>query len=206
MRKIGIFGGSFNPPHLGHLHLAETVHDALGLDEVLLIPARKPPHKSDKDYAPENHRLAMCRLFAQSHDWMKVEEFELHQKQVSYTYYTVNYLKEVYPEDELYLLIGSDMLLTFTEWHHWQAILKSVSLTCIARQDGEYQKLLACAENLRQFGKIFLVNTESFAVSSTKIRQMIQKNQNYSCYLPEKIVQYIIKENLYTGSDSDCIR
>ena len=206
MRKIGIFGGSFNPPHKGHLHLAETVHDALQLDEVLLIPAKKPPHKSDRDYAPATDRLAMCRLIAESHDWFSVEEFELHQTQVSYTYYTVNYLKSRYPEDKFYLLIGGDMLSSFQTWFHWKEILQSVSLACIAREPGEYETLVSAAENLRQYGEICLVNAESFAVSSTKIRKMVQENQNYSCYLPEKIVKYIRERNLYTGSDSDCIR
>ncbi len=81
-----------------------------------------------------------------------------------------------------------------------------VSLACIAREPEEYQKLLHSAENLRQTGEIYLVNAEIFTVSSTKIRNMLRKNQNCSCYLPEKIVKYIREKNLYTGSDAECIR
>ena len=97
------------------------------------------------------------------------------------------------------------MLLSFTEWFHWKEILKQVSLACIAREPGEDKTLRICAEQLCQYGEICLLNAEAFAVSSTKIREMIQKNENYSCYLPEKIVKYIRTANLYTGSDSDCM-
>ncbi|MDE5768938.1 MAG: nicotinate-nicotinamide nucleotide adenylyltransferase, partial [Oscillospiraceae bacterium] len=113
------------------------------------------------------------------------------------TYYTVKYFKKNFPDNALFLLIGSDMLLSFTSWFRWQEILQSVSLACIARKDGETEKLAVQAKFLRQFGEIFLINTQSFAVSSTKIREMAEKNQNYSCYLPEKIVQYIKEKNLY---------
>ncbi|MDE6730761.1 MAG: nicotinate (nicotinamide) nucleotide adenylyltransferase, partial [Oscillospiraceae bacterium] len=192
-KKIGLFGGSFNPPHLGHLHLAETVYSALELDEIRLIPARKPPHKSDRDYAPPQDRFAMCQLFSELHPWLIADDFELRQTQrnYSYTYYTIEYFKKKIPDCALFLVIGSDMLLSFTSWFQWQEILQSVSLACIAREDGETEQLTVQAEFLRQFGEIFLINTQSFAVSSTKIREMAEKNQNYSCYLPEKIVQYI---------------
>ena len=206
MRKIGLFGGSFNPPHLGHLHLAEVLKDSLSLDKVLLIPAKKPPHKPDTDYAPAEDRLTMCQLLAETYNWLKTDDFELHQPQVSYTYYTAKYFTETFPEDKFFLLVGGDMLASFTEWYRWQEILGMVSLACIAREQNEYEKLLPVAENLRQTGEIYLVNAEIFTVSSTKIRDMIRKNQNCSCYLSEKIVKYIKEKNLYTGSDAACIR
>ena len=206
MRKIGLFGGSFNPPHKGHEHLAKVLYEALKLDEVILIPAKKPPHKSDSEYAPAEDRLKMCELLAESYDWMRTDSYELQQERVSYSYYTVKHFKKLYPEDKLYFLAGGDMLSSFTEWHRWQEILGMASLACIAREQKEYEKLLPYAENLRQTGEIFLVNAEIFTVSSTKIRDMIRKNQNSSCYLSEKIVKYIREKNLYTGSDAECIR
>ena len=203
MQKIGLFGGSFNPPHLGHLHLAEVLQQTLMLDKVLLIPAKKPPHKSDKAYAPAEDRLKMCQIMAETHDWLHTSDFELRQEQVSYTYYTAKYFKETYPDDKFFLLVGSDMLTSFTEWFRWQEILQMVSLACIAREQNEYENIVPCAEKLRQTGEIYLVNAEIFTVSSTKIRDMLRKNQNCSCYLPEKIVKYIKERNLYTGRDAD---
>ena len=206
MRKIGLFGGSFNPPHLGHLHLAKIVHDVLSLDEIRLIPAKKPPHKSNQAYISEMDRFAMCEIISELYPWLVAENFELCQNRVSYTYYTVKYFKKLMPDAKLFLVIGGDMLASFQTWFKWQEILKYASLACIAREDGEYENLLSFANKLCQSGEIFLINTQSFAVSSTKIRKMIEKNENYSCYLPEKIVQYIRTRNLYTGSGADCIK
>lgn len=197
--RIGIFGGSFNPPHLGHMHLAEEVHAALALDEVWLVPSKISPHRSMDAYAPEQDRLAMCRLAAEGYPWMRAEDYELRQNAVSYTYYTVRHFAQQRPQDELFLLVGGDMLASFGKWYRWQDILRYASLAAIAREPGEETRLEACAAQLGHYGKIFLVHAESFAVSSTKIREMIQKCQNYSCYLPEKIVQYITMRNLYAG-------
>lgn len=204
--RIGIFGGSFNPPHKGHLHLAESVHDALQLDEVWLVPAKQPPHKSSAAYAPAEDRLEMCRLAAEEYPWMRVEDYELRQDVVSYSYYTVTHFVHAYPEAKFFLLIGGDMLRTFTQWYRWQDILRYTALAAIAREPEEYAQLLECAENLCQYGEIHLINVETFTISSTKIRDGIQKSQNNSCYLPKKIVQYINKRNLYAGSDDSCIR
>ncbi len=199
--RIGIFGGSFNPPHIGHLHLAESVHNALQLDEVWLVPAKQPPHKSAAAYAPAEDRLEMCRLAAEDYPWMRAEDYELRQDQVSYSYYTVTHFAEEYPDAEFFLLIGGDMLRTFTQWYRWQDILKYTALAAIAREPEEYAQLLGCAEYLRQYGRISLLNVETITISSTKIREDLQKRQNNSCYLPKKIVQYINKRNLYAGSD-----
>ena len=197
MKKIGLFGGSFNPPHKGHLHLAEVLHDALNLDEIDLIPARIPPHKSNTEYAPDSDRFAMCQLLAKEKNFLVANDFELTQPNISYSYYTAEHFRKIYPQAEIFLLIGSDMLTSFTKWFQWKELLQLVSLACIAREQNEYQKLLPYAENLHQFGKIFLVNSESFTISSTKIRDMLRKNQNCSCYLTENIVKYISERNLY---------
>ncbi len=203
--RIGIFGGSFNPPHNGHLHLANSVHGALQLDEVLLVPAKQPPHKSASAYAPAEDRLAMCRLAAEEYPWMRAEDYELRQNAVSYSYYTVTHFAKVYPDAELFLLIGGDMLRTFTQWYRFQDILRYAALAAIAREPEEYANLQKCADELRQYGEIHLLNVETISISSTKIRENVKKSQNNSCYLPEKIVQYIKQRNLYAGSDDSCI-
>ncbi len=199
--RIGIFGGSFNPPHNGHLHLAEQLHAALQLDEVWLVPARIPPHKSSTHYAPDADRLAMCRLIAEDYSWMRVRDDELRRDTVSYSYYTVKQFTEERPEDQFFFLVGGDMLRTFTQWHRWQEILQLTALAGAAREEDEYGLLVEAADHLRQYGEIHLVNVESYPLSSTKLRDMIGKKQDCSCYLPEKIVQYITMTNLYAGSD-----
>lgn len=195
--RIGIFGGSFNPPHLGHLHLAESVHAALALDEVRLVPSGISPHRSMEAYASAEDRLAMCRLAAEAYPWMCAEDYELSRQEKSYTYYTVRHFSQQYPKDTFFLLVGGDMLRSFQQWYRWQEILQCAELAGIAREPEEWEELAECVEKLRQYGKIHLVNVESYPLSSTKIRDMVQKNQDYSCYLPEKIVQYIRMKNLY---------
>ncbi len=204
--RIGIFGGSFNPPHNGHLHLARQVRDALSLDEVRLVPAKQPPHKSAAAYAPAEDRLAMCRLAAEEFPWLRADDYELRQDQVSYSFYTVTHFAQQYPEAKLFLLVGGDMLRTFTQWYRWQEILQYTALAAIAREPDEYTELVQHAEHLRQYGEIHLLNVETFPISSTKIREGIQKSEIPPCYLPKKIVQYINERNLYAGSDGSCMR
>ncbi len=204
--RIGIFGGSFNPPHNGHLHLAESMYKALSLDEVWLVPARVPPHKSVAAYAPDADRLAMCRLIAEDYPWMRVRDDELRRETVSYSYYTVKQFTEEHPEDQFFFLVGGDMLRTFTQWHRWQEILQLTALAGVAREHDEYAALEESAAFLRQYGEIHLLNVESYPLSSTKLRERIGKNEDCSCYLPEKIVQYIKMTKLYAGSDEACIR
>ena len=197
MKRIGLFGGSFNPPHLGHLHLAESVHDALSLDEVRLIPSKISPHRSMAEYAPEEDRLQMCRLAAEGFPWLHAEDYELRREQVSSPFYTVRHFADMYPDARIFWLIGGDMLRSFPTWHRWEEILQYAALAAVAREPEEYDALQAEAEKLQQYGEVHLVNVESYPISSTKIREMIGKCQDYPCYLPEKIVQYIKEKNLY---------
>lgn len=197
MKQIGIFGGSFNPPHLGHLHLAESIHDALELDEVMLVPAKQPPHKSSAAYAAAEDRLAMCRLLAETRPWLRAEDYELRQEQISYSYYTVKHFSESMPDTKFWLMVGGDMLNSFDTWFRWQDILRYVSIAAVARETEESEELMTKVEKLRQYGEIVFVDVESYPLSSTKIRDAVQKNTNFSCYLPEKIVQYIKQKNLY---------
>ena len=196
--RIGIFGGSFNPPHLGHLHLAQAVRETLHLDEVWLVPSKISPHRSMAAYAPEHDRLAMCRLAAEEFSWLRAEDYELRQEQISYTYYTVAHFTQERPQDEFFLLMGGDMLRSFRTWNRWEEILQRVTVAAVAREDGEDVLLEREAEILRQYGRIEVVHVESFPVSSTKIREMVKNSQDCSCYLPKKIVQYMKENHLYS--------
>ena len=96
-RQVGLFGGSFNPIHNGHLHLAKSVRKALALDEVLLMPAGEAPHKSTAAYAPARHRLEMCRIAAKKFSWMRVSDYEISKNGKSYTVETLRALRETAP-------------------------------------------------------------------------------------------------------------
>lgn len=195
--KIGLFGGSFNPIHNGHIHLAKTINSVVGLDKLIFIPSKISPHKSNEEYVSNEHRFNMCKLAIEDIQNFEVSDFELTRDGISYTIYTVRYFKEKYPNDELFLLIGSDMLLTFDQWREYQEIMSKVTLAVISREDGDYNSLLKKAENLSRYGKILIPDITPIEVSSTEIRKNIRFNQDYSCNLDEKVVQYIKSNNLY---------
>ncbi len=197
MRKIGLFGGSFNPIHKGHVKLAVSIKEKLSLDKVIFIPSGEAPHKSSEEYADSADRYEMCRLAVSDYPFFEVSDYEITKEGKSYSVYTVRHFKELYPDDELYLMVGSDMLLYFDKWYEYKEILKNVTLAAVSREGTDFEELEEYAEKLRKYGDIIVVNHEVFPVSSTQLRKMIKNNEDTSCYLDEKVVKYIILKKLY---------
>lgn len=195
--KIGIYGGSFNPVHNGHIHLALTAVRELGLDRVFLVPSGVSPHRSSEEYVSGEDRLAMLRLAAREHEKLEVCDYELRQPGRSYTIYTVEHFRSLFPEDELYLLVGSDMLMSFDTWNRYEDILRQVTLAVVSRNEGDIEELEKKSEELRKYGKITVLRADPVVISSTEIRKKIAKNEKFSCYLDENVVQYIRSGNLY---------
>ncbi|MBR3268924.1 MAG: nicotinate (nicotinamide) nucleotide adenylyltransferase [Oscillospiraceae bacterium] len=203
-RKIGLFGGSFNPIHLGHLHLAKAVKRGLKLDGVLLMPAGNAPHKSSAAYVSAEHRAEMCRLAAEKYPWMKVSDYEIRKGGKSYTVETLRALTESDPETEWTLMIGSDMLLTFDKWYCWQEILRMASLCAVSRETGDMPELMKKAEQLRKEvpgAEIRVLRAAAFPASSTEIREKLRNREDCSCLLPENVVQYIESRQLYQADE-----
>lgn len=195
--KTGIFGGSFNPVHNGHIHLAESVSKGLALDRVIFVPSKISPHKSNAEYVEEKHRLKMLELALENRNNFEISSYELEFQRISYSIYTVEHFHKIYPEDSLYLLVGSDMFLSFEKWYRFKDIMSLVTLAVMSRENGDEKSLFEKAENLSQFGKIIINNTQPFPATSTEIRKKIMKNENYACYLNKNVVQYITSNNLY---------
>lgn len=202
--RVGLFGGSFNPIHNGHLHLAESVKTACGLDYVLLMPTGTAPHKSSAAYVDADHRYAMCQLAARAYDWLAVSDYEIRKDGKSYTVETLTHLKAQYPHVAWTLMIGSDMLLTFDRWYRWMDILEMAAVCVVSRQPGDEallrQKAEALQQQMQQCGKsadILVLSVAALPVSSTQIREKMQKNENCSCLLPENVVQYMNVYGLY---------
>lgn len=198
MAKIGLFGGSFNPIHNGHINLAVSVKNELKLDKVIFIPSGTAPHKSSNEYASAEDRLKMCRLALEDYDDFEISDYELCRQGKSYTVYTVRYFKQLYPYDELVWMVGSDMLLTFDQWYEYREILGKVTLAAISRYGSDLNELYEMSEKLSLYGKIIVVNASAVTISSTKIRKMIKNNEDLSCYLNGKVVKYIMLKNLYS--------
>ncbi len=197
MAKIGLFGGSFNPIHKGHINLAQSISKKLSLDRVIFIPSGQAPHKSSSEYADAADRLEMCRLATEDYPSFEVSDYEINREGKSYSIYTVRHFKTLYPNDELFLMVGSDMLLYFDKWYEYKEILKNVTLTAVSREGTDFIQLEQNAEKLTKYGRIIVVNDEVFPVSSTYLRKKIKNNEDTSCYLDEKVVKYIILKKLY---------
>jgi nicotinate-nucleotide adenylyltransferase len=202
--KTGIFGGSFNPVHKGHIHLADSIMQEFGLDRIFFVPSGISPHRSSAEYASGEDRAEMLRLACKGHTGLEVCDYELKSDRVSYSVYTVRHFRKLYPEDELYMLIGSDMLMCFDKWYKFGEILENVKLAVVSRENGDMEKLMRKAEELSRYGRIFISSAKPITVSSTEIRKKIEKNSDLTCYLDENVVQYIRLRKLY-GQDTGLV-
>jgi len=198
--KIGIFGGTFNPIHISHLYVAEKFVEQLGLDRMVLMPALIPPHKSDKHIASAEDRLAMCRLAVKGlPPIFHVSDYEIRNPgATSYTYKTLCYIADKYPDSELFLLMGGDMFLTVTDWRRAEEIYKMATLCVAQRETDEISALDMQKERLEIAGaRCIFVDLEVHPLSSTLIRQMVKAGENPADYLPPGVWDYINQKKLY---------
>ena len=197
--KIGIFGGTFNPPHLGHVRLVNEAADRIGADKVMIIPSCIPPHKMAGKLASGKERMEMCRL-AFAGDRFEISSIELDRGDKSYTVETLRELKKIYPGSELYFIIGSDMLETFTRWYCWEEILTLATICAASREDGFRADLSIYTPEQRE--KILFLDIEPFEVSSTQIRVEVAKNGTSGLIAPD-VLEYIKENGLYDDGLSD---
>ena len=200
MSRIGVFGGTFNPPHLGHLRLAQAAKAQCALDTVLIMPANIPPHKDAADLISSDDRLALCRLtFAD--DGFVVSDLELRRTGKSYTVDTMHALRDAYPGDELFLIIGSDMLLSFDRWYRWQEILSLCTLIVLSRDDAVSPETLcsfACETlGLSKGEGYFVLELPPMELSSTMIRETIRLGGDASGCLTAQANAYLKEKGLY---------
>lgn len=198
MAKIAMFGGTFNPVHAGHVSLCRQCIEQLSLDRMIIMPAKIPPHKAALALLPEEDRIAMAKLaFADLP--VTVSDLECKLEGKSYTIRTLRLLKEQYPEDELHLLIGSDMLYSFERWVEYENILKLARLVVGAREENEYHRLLEKRDSFGELKeRITVLRVDVTEISSTELRQMLADGKEPdSSILPESVLAYIRENELY---------
>ena len=204
MERIGIYGGTFNPPHIGHIQAAKQAVKTLQLDKLLLIPDRVAPHKEIPDNSPSPwQRLDMLRIAAGQDPALEVSDIELNREGPSYTCETVAQLKECYPQAELVVLMGTDMFLSFPSWRCPQKILAGAALAVAYRGDRqERQEVARMQRQLESQGaKVYLLENQVTEISSTQLRRMLA----FGCadsFLSPGVGDYIRQNGLYdTGAD-----
>ena len=203
--KIGVYGGTFNPPHLGHITAAKAVFHMLGLDRLLLIPAGIPPHKEmPKGSATAEQRLEMTRLAGEQlglGNRVQVLDMELKREGRSFTADTLAALKEQYPEDELWLLMGTDMFLTLQAWKNPDQILSLAGIAAFGRTEADSEELFAIQRDYLKKtypqARIFTLTIPDVVdVSSTELREKLAKGSGGELLAPA-VYGYILRENLY---------
>lgn len=198
LMKIGILGGTFNPIHTSHLQMAKDCFNALSLDKLILVPTFIPPHKSEKELAGADERLAMCGLAIKNQPEFEVCDYEIVQQGKSYTYRTLKFLKEKYPDSELFLLMGADMFLTVQDWRRPQEIYKLATLCAVQREHGEFKALEFHAIQLQNEGaRCVILGAAPTPLSSTLIREKIRAGGDVSDMLEPEVWRYIKEKGIY---------
>ena len=199
MERIGILGGTFNPPHIGHIRAAVNTARALGLTKVLLIPAREVPHKEVSPFDPTpEQRFEMLRIAVSGNDILEASDLELFREGKSYTWDTIQLLRQQYPDAELTLLLGSDMFRGFPEWKNADDILKEVGLAAISRGEKHEEEFLRQgAQSLESKGvRVSVVHNPIVDISSTQLRRLLAFGSGEE-FLPEGVFDYIRANGLY---------
>lgn len=188
--KIGIYGGSFNPIHLGHQKIIEFILETVKLDKIIVIPVGLPSHR-ENILEEGHHRLKMCQLAFEHLPQVEISDLEIKLPEISYTYDTLVKIREIYGETHEYFeIIGEDSLASFSSWKHPQKILKLSKLLVLQRESFDL-----FSEN----PNIILLDSPIFPISSTKIREQLQSKNSNIDWLNPKVLQYIQEHNLYTS-------
>lgn len=195
MGKIGLLGGTFDPPHIGHLVLADTICTALNLTRVVFIPVGQPTHKTTM--TPADHRLAMCRLAIMGDERFEVDTTDIERPPPHFTVDLLPLLQEKWPTDQLTLILGGDSIADLPTWHRPQDVLSSISISGLARPG--YEIDWAALQHLHPniYDRITMVDGPAIFVSSTDLRHQIQKENCPRYLIPAAIRDYIAQNHLY---------
>ena len=197
MIKVGIMGGTFDPIHIGHLILAMEAINYKNLDEVWFIPAGNPNFKQDKNVTDKQKRFEMVKIATQENKKFNVCDYEINKNGVTYSWETMKYLRENYDYD-FYFIMGEDSLMSVETWENAEDFLKNTRiLACIRRQE-EMSKLDVKIDDLKSKGYfVEKIPTSFIDISSTKIREKVQTNQDFRYFVPNQVFEYIVRNKLY---------
>ncbi len=197
MLRIGILGGTFNPPHVGHLICGQEALIQLELDRILMIPAGLPPHKPvDEDPGPV-HRLELCRRAVSGDERFEVSALEMERDGPSYTVDTLSELHKIAPDNELYLIVGGDVAAGLGAWREPERVL-SLATLAIARRRGTSQKAIDAALGELSGGeRARFFRMPRIGISSTEIRERVQAHHSIRYLVPDAVASYIDEHQLY---------
>lgn len=199
MIKKGIFGGTFDPIHNGHLYIAHEALDILNLDYVIFMPSGNPPHKTDRKKTDANIRYELVNMAIRGEKKFLLSNFEINNKELSYTYKTLEYFKKLEPETIWYFITGVDCLMEIGTWESVNRILEASKLVVFNRPGYSREDILMQKERVEKMyeKEIIFLDISPFDISSTEIKSMIRKGKDISFLMPNNVYNTILELNLY---------
>ncbi|MCF8275397.1 MAG: nicotinate-nucleotide adenylyltransferase [Flavobacteriales bacterium] len=190
MKKVGLFFGSFNPIHVGHMIIADHVAINTELKEIWFVVSPHNPLKQKKSLLDGHHRLSLVRLATENDPRFKVSDIEFHLEQPSYTSVTLAYLKEKYPNVEFTLIMGGDNLASFSRWKNYESILENYPIVLYSRPDFDATEML-------DRGRITVLDAPQMNISSSSIREQISAGHSVKYLMPAEAWEYLDEMNFY---------
>lgn len=197
MARLGLFGGTFDPVHTGHIALAEQVLNELSLDEIIFLPAGNPPHKTKEEITDKMHRLRMVQLATAKNSRFSVSDYEVRRETKSYSYQTVEAFCTMYPEDELFFIVGGDSFRDFPKWMEYERLMALCSFIVVSRPGVSPDKYFEQFRGDEKPPRVFFVQNAAYDVSSTQIRAYFRKQNFPEHMLPPAVTAYIREHQLY---------
>jgi len=207
--RIGVFGGTFNPVHIGHIRGAISVYEAFALDRVLFMPTGIPPHKKD-DVAPADYRYEMLLLAVEGLDNFYVSKMEIDSNRVNYTIDTINELKREYQDDEMFFVVGTDAFFYLELWKDYEQLIDMVSFILMRRPEYNVSRIIAKYKNTIKFINVdnrfegeaqrkhtYIYTPPAFDISSSMVRSKIKNKETIRYLVPEKVENFIKEKGLY---------
>ena len=187
MKKVGILGGTFNPPHLGHLIIANEVRERLELDEVWFMPNHEPPHKKKPDSVKDEERLQMLEQAIGGNPAFRIQSIELEREGPSYTVDTMKLVNEMYKDHQFFFIIGADMIEYLPKWHKIAELVKLVQFVGVERPSYSRQTDYP----------VLYVDVPAIDISSSMIRDRLQNGKTVKYLVPDRVIAYIEENHLY---------
>lgn len=206
MIKKGIFGGTFDPIHNGHLYIAHKAIEKLNLDYIIFIPSGNPPHKTQKKKTEASIRYGLVNAAIEGEKKFLISDFEINNKELSYTYKTLEYFNNLEPNTEWYFISGADCLIELGSWKNVDKILSLCKLTVFNRPGYSKESILMQKERVeKRYNKeIVFLDINPLNISSTGIKEMIKEGKSVKHLLPERVYNIILKLKLYQGVNNAC--
>lgn len=199
MRKIGIMGGTFNPIHYGHLILAESAYEQLGLDKVLFMPSKNPPHKNIPGKITQEQRVEMISLSIKNNPHFELSLLELEREGTTYTADTLTILTEENRDTDYYFIVGADSLMQLHTWSRPELVCKLCTIVAAERDDMDKEQLQGQIDMLKEYynAQIRLIDMPVVRISSSDIRSRVAGGKSIKYYLPDAVEKYISDNLLY---------